>query len=271
MRSTSKWWAVAVLGVLVGGCKSHTLGPDEVDTSVPTPTSGNEPAGFTPVANRGFAALEEDNWIWGGEQNAYKEMNDAAAPQSSPSIGRVTMPAGFASGGSPIRLERNIKPSDHVYLNAWFKMSDNWKINSIADALVTLWAGDQPRFFWGWRADSVGQGIHPTALVSTDKVAGGSLWLDANVVKDVNLTVGQWHHLEIELQSVAGTQGLGRYVCWLDGTKIASYDDVPFGVVEQGRHWDIVSLGTQWGGLTKPLDQTQSLDLDHIYMSAKTQ
>ena len=269
MKSAS--WAV--LAVLVGGlgmgCKSHTLGPDEVDTSVPKPTSPNEPVGFTPVANRGFNALIEDNWTWGGVQSAYKDMSDAAAPQSSPKIARVTIPQGFTAGGSPIRLERNIKPSDHIYAAAWFRLSETYQINSIADALITLWAGDQPHFFWGWRQDSTGQGIHPTALVSTTKVPGGSLWLDANIAKDLTISRGAWHHVELEIESAAGTQGLGRFICWLDGTKIASYDDVPFGFVEQGRHWAIVQLGAAWGGLTKPLDQTQWIEMDHVYLSDK--
>jgi hypothetical protein len=254
---------------LMLGCKAHTLGPDEVDLSVPKPTSPNEPAGFTPVANRAFSALDEDNWTWGGIQDSYKEMSDQAAPESPAGIGRITQPQGFAAGGSPIRLERNIKPSDHVYLNAYFRLSANYEINSIADALVSLWAGDQPHVFWGWRVDSTGTGIHPTALVSTTKVQGGSLWLDANIVKDVTISKGGWHHVEVELESAAGTSGLGRYVCWLDGTKIASYDDVPFGLVEQGKHWDIVQLGAAWGGITKPLDQTQYIELDHVYMSDK--
>src|SRR5689334_21409382 len=122
MRSASKWYAVTLAGTLVMGCRAHVLGPDEVDNSVPQPTSGNEPAGFTPVANRGFNALAEDNWTWTGEPNAYQEMSETSAPQSPPAIARITMPQGSAAGGSPIRLERNIKPSDHVYLNAWFRL-----------------------------------------------------------------------------------------------------------------------------------------------------
>jgi len=268
MNGIGKWVGAAAVVLLAMGCKKHTLGPEEVDTSVPPPKSVNEPAGFTAVANRGFKALDEDNWIYGGDPNAFKTMDDANAPQSRPSIARITMPAGFKSGGSPVHLERNLKNSDHMYVNMYFRVSENWKHNDIADMLIALWAGDQPRLYLGWRADADGNGMHPTALLSTDKVEGGSLWLDPNLNTTFVVHPGQWHHLEVEIQAVTGSTG--RFVVWIDNTKITSYDNVPYNIIEQNRHWDIVQLGPSWGGLTDPLNQTQSIDFDHIYVSAKT-
>lgn len=268
MREMTKWYLVAALMVAVAGCK-HPLGPDEVDTAN-KPTSTNEPTGFTPVANRGFNNLEEDNWIYGGPSSAYAEMKDDAAPQSKPAIGRITIPQGFGSGQSPLHFERQIKPSDHFYVNMWFRVSDNWEHNQINDGLIALWAGGQPRIYWGWRADSTGQGMHPTVMVSTDEVETNSLWLDPNVVKEATITRGTWHHVEFEVETSAGTSGLGRYVCWLDGTKIASYDNVPFGYLKHGWHWEMLQVGPAWGGETKPIDQSQSIDFDHFYMSGKT-
>ena len=256
------------LCLLAVGCKGDSLDPNDpnsVDTSVPKPTSNNEPPGFTPVANRGFTHLEEDNWIWGGEQSAYQEMNDAGAPQSPSPIGRVTMPAGFPSGGSPIHFERNIRPSDHVYLNTWFRLSSNWQSNPIADALIAFWAGDQPRIYWGLRPDSTGA-IHPAAEIVTDKVPGGDLWLDPNQ-QNVTVSLGAWHHVELEIQSVANSDGTGKFVCWFDGTLVALYNNVPYDVVPQGRHWQMLQVGPAWGGITQPLNQNQTLDFDHLYAS----
>jgi hypothetical protein len=268
MNGFGKWVGAAAIVLLAVGCKKHTLGPDEVDTSVPPPKSANEPAGFTPVANRGFNALEEDNWIYGGDPNAYRKMDAADAPQSRPAIARITMPAGFASGGTPVFLERNIKSNDHIYVNAYFRISENWKKNRITDMLIALWAGGQPRAYLGWRADADGNGMHPTALITTEKGEGGSLWLDPNLNTSLVVRPGVWHHLEVEIQSSMGNTG--RFVLWIDNVKIASYDNVPFNLVDQNRHWDMVQVGPAWGGLTEPLDQTQWLDMDHVYLSAKT-
>ena len=258
--------ALAAL-VLVTACKKGPLQPDEVEMSVPKPTSDNEPAGFTPVANRGFSQLDEDNWIWGGDRNASRIMEEATAPQSKPSIIRVTVAAGSESGASPMHFERNIRPSDHVYVNFWFRLSANWKVNPIGDALIAFWAGDQPRLFFGWRPDESGQRMLPTLMVTSQLVEGGSRWLDPNLVTDLNMSMGTWHHVELELESRAGATG--RLVCWFDGVKVTSYEDVPYGVVEQSRHWAIMQVGPSWGGLTQPLDNTQTIDLDHIYASAK--
>jgi hypothetical protein len=182
-------------------------------------------------------------------------------------IGRITMPAGFPAGGSPIHFERNIRPSDHLYLNFWFRLSDNWKMNPIGNALFALWAGDQPRLFLGWRPDSTGVRMQLSAMAATQMVEGGSLWLDANLAPDMNLSRGAWHHVEVEVQS--GMGNTGRFVTWLDGVKVASHGNVPYGVLEQGRHWAIMQVGPAWGGITDPLDVTQTLDIDHIYASNK--
>src|SRR6185503_10566584 len=93
------------------------------------PSSTNEPSGFTPIANREFKALTEDHWIYGGDGNAVKFVDDQTAPQSKPSVGDITIPAGFSSGASPVNFERTIRDSDHLYANYWFKVSEKWEYN----------------------------------------------------------------------------------------------------------------------------------------------
>ena len=105
--------------------------------------------------------------------------------------------------------------------------------------------------------------MHPAALVSTSEVEGGSVWLDANLVPDVTISRGVWHHVEVLIDSN------GKYESWLDGTKIASYDNVPYGVLKEDRHWGLIQVGPAWGGLTPPLEQTQDVDFDHLYISGK--
>src|SRR5205814_2675420 len=79
-----------VLMMLTMSCKflPFGLGGD----STPKPPSPHEPSGFDEVANRGFDNLTENDWIFGGDATAYAELNDDAAPESKPHIGRVTMP-----------------------------------------------------------------------------------------------------------------------------------------------------------------------------------
>ncbi len=261
------WRVVAMTMAVVSLSCKHPLKPDEVDTSVPQPASANEPAGFKPIANRGFLNLVEDNWIWGGDLSAWALRSEPDAPQSKPSVARITLPAGFASGASPVHLERNLRENDHFYLNTWIRVSDNWKPNQIQDAMMAIWGGGKPRIFWGWRPDSTGERKMPNALILTEGVPGGSLWLDPNVVKDAAIKVNQWHHIEIEVRTTGGTNGNGRFVCWLDGVKISSYDDVPYGL-PAGQRWAMIQVGPTWGGLTEPLDQSQWVEFDHLYMSA---
>ena len=253
-------YLMPVLLMLTVSCKFLPFG---LGDSTPKPNTQNEPSGFKEQANRGFDNLTENDWIYGGDASAYAELNDDAAPESKPHIGRVTMLAGMQSGASPIHFERNFDPSDAVYVNTFFRVSDNFQRNPIADALIAFWAGDEPRLFWGWRGDESDGTMHPAALVSSPSLPGGSLWLDANLVPDAKISRGAWHNVEVLIDSK------GTYAMWLDGVKIASYDNVPYGVLEEGRHWDIAMVGPAWGGLTPPLDQTQTVDFDHFYMSAK--
>jgi hypothetical protein len=232
-------------------------------SSTPKPTSPNEPSDFQEVANRGFDNLTEDNWIYGGDATAYAEMSDNSSPESPPSVGRVTMLAGQESGASPVHFERNFDQTDAVYVHAYFRVSNNWQRNPIDDGLITLWAGDQPRIFWGWRGDESDSTMHPAALVTTPSADGGSLWLDPNVVPNATISRGAWHNVEILIDSK------GTYTMWLDNVKIAAYDNVPYHVLEEDRHWDIAMVGPAWGGLTPPLDQQQTVDFDHYYMSAR--
>jgi hypothetical protein len=249
-----------MLLLLTMSCKFLPFG---LGKSVPQPTSQNEPADLQKLANRPYDNLTEDNWIFGGDQGAYLQMDDASAPFSPTHIGRVTIPKGFESGASPIHFEKNLSPSDRVYVHAYFRLSDNWQRNPIDDGLVNLWAGDQPRIYWGWRGDQSDNTMHPAALVSTPSADGGSVWLDANLVQGLTISRGAWHNVEFLIDSK------GTYDCWLDGTKIAHYDNVPYHVLEEGRHWDLIQVGPAWGGLTPPLDQSQTVDFDHVYVSGK--
>src|SRR6185436_3448053 len=87
----------AILPTIVAfavGCKHSPFTPDpnggDPKTDVDNhdrPSSTNEPAGFSAVANRGFGELVEDHWIYGGDASAFKVMSDGSAPQSKPSVG----------------------------------------------------------------------------------------------------------------------------------------------------------------------------------------
>src|SRR5712692_8630139 len=123
---------VAVGSATITATSEGQSGTAAVTVSVPPPPPPggswpNEPAGFTQLTDRSFAALLEDGWQQVPANNPYYSIQvDASAPQSPPYVGEALFPAGFGSGSAPIQVWKAISGYTKLYLAFWWKESANW-------------------------------------------------------------------------------------------------------------------------------------------------
>src|SRR6266849_7771792 len=144
---------VAVGSATITATSEGQSGTEAVTVSVPPPPPPggswtNEPAGFTQLTDRSFAALLEDGWQQVPANNPYYSIQvDASAPQSPPYVGEALFPAGFGSGSAPIQVWKAISGYTKLYLAFWWKESANWYGNGVADKVIYVWIHGKPSVY----------------------------------------------------------------------------------------------------------------------------
>ncbi len=227
----------------------------------------HEPAGFTRVTERGFAAREEAGWHTTSSENL-QIVEDPTAPQSPPSVMQLQYPAGFRGGDAPGWTEfGDISYLGHrrVYVSFWIKLSDDWQgHDTFVNKVMYLWQHGKPVFF----AQVTGKDDGPltTRLSLQDIPILIARNLDPNLV-NVPVARGQWHRWEIVLISNTGDDANGEAHWWIDGLKVGEYRDVMYHSSLQSDLWAFISYYPIWGGDGDVVLDTMYLWTDHFYAS----
>jgi hypothetical protein len=130
-----------------------------------------------------------------------------------------------------------------------------------------LWANRAtPAVYFDAHGSGIGSlvpGIEAQSWVS----APGDGFLGPNLVPSARLNRGQWFHIEVVL--VGNTSGArdGSLDWYLDGVHVGSYTGVQF--TSGAAQWTQMNLAPVWGGVDGTVPATQTLDVDHFYMSGK--
>ena len=238
----------------------------------PPPGSSNEPAGMTVISERAFNALNEDPaWT---DYNSPSIAQDATAPKSPSNVWHATYPTGFAGGSSPAAAwlgENNPFSYRTVYVSWWAKHSSNWYGNPTGTNKHVYVLANRTVWSVYFTAQAQGTGPIVPSMESQNWIVGG--WnppdqlLSPNLVPSARITRGQWFHIELVLVgNTAGTAN-GSVDWYMDGVHIGSYSGVQF--TTGAALWTTMNLAPVWGGAEGIVPATQTLDIDHFYMSGK--
>lgn len=210
------------------------------------------------LAEQSFASM-------GGWGNAGLSITtDASAPQSPPSILRVTYPAGFNGGSSPGYVEANFSGRRVLYLAYWAKLSANFYGHPTGfNKQFYVWAGGKPIFFLD--ASGGGNGsLSPKAVLQNTPA---DAVLPPNLVPNAAIPRGRWYSVEILLTGNTSGAGNGSVDWWIDGSHVGSVAGLRF--TSSTTAWDTFTFRPVWGGAGGIVPATMTLDLDHVYLSGK--
>jgi hypothetical protein len=233
----------------------------------PPPGTSNEPAGMTQITLRDFNGFQDVvHWQ---DENPCQFVDDPTAP-SPTKVYRAEYPTGFVAGSGPCNSWLFVHDTLHtVYLSWWFRYSSNWYGQSTGtNKQLYVWTnGDHPTMYVFARGDGTGE-LEPYATVQGSQVPrSDELLLGPNLVPSARISRGQWHHFELVLVgNTAGTAN-GSLDLYLDGVHVSSYSGMQF--IAGDALWYDVNFDPVWGGLGGTVPATQTLDIDHFYMSGK--
>lgn len=247
-----------------------------VTAPITTTTSGGsaEPTGMTAITQRSFNAVLEDGWISSGP---FSIVQDASAPKSPSSVGRVTYPAGWAGGDSPALVERDLGgTATTLYTSLWVKMSSNWVGHPTGtNKIMHFWIDGINRVFA--YADGAGSDVL-RPYIGLQQLAGAyndgagqtatGVNLRPNLV-DYQLTRGQWYKWEIVMTSNVNGGANGTVDWYVNGTHVGHYTGIQYVGSGRPRTWDVTKIDPTWGGLGGTVPATQTMDFDHVYISGK--
>jgi len=233
--------------------------------------ASNEPSGMTVITDRPFDALGEMGWDDNGSGGAI--IQDPTAPRSPSSILRTTLPKGFTAGGGTFSGDLFFPGKRTLYISYWARLSSNWQGQS-ADVNKQFYAytnGTTPNIYF----DAHGAGSNPLVpqLAGQDIIAGGiggdplnPDW-NPNLLPSAQLIRGSWYHIEVVLVGNTSGSRNGSIDWYLDGVHIGSYSGIQF---QSGAAvWTQLHYTNLWGGGGGTTAQAQTLDFDHLYISAK--
>jgi len=258
------------LNAVYGG-RSNVANGTTAPSVVPpplAPSGSNEPAGFTPVADRTFDAVAELGW---GASALVSVVADPTAPKSPPLVGQVTYPAGFGGGYEPAStwLEgADALGYTRLYLSFWVKLSSNWQGHSSGvNKIAFVWLHDNPVVYFSEQGSGSGPLEAQLRLQNTPVPARN---LTPNLAA-VSLTRGEWHRWEVVLVVNTGDQANGEAHWWIDGVKVGEYRDVLYGSSTQPKAWGgpEISWMPIWGGIGDTVAQTMYMWMDHFYISGR--
>ncbi len=280
-------WIAALVGLVALGSAAGCGKSMVTATSAPPPPGGswpNEPAGFTQLTDRPFAALLEDGWQQVPANNPYYSIQvDSNAPQSPPYVGAALFPAGFGSGSAPIQVWKAISGYTKIYLAFWWKESANWYGNGVADKVIYVWIHGKPSVYLA----DVGGGSAPlypevrlqnapdgginfdfnTAYGSNTRLYGTpNLWKGNGGVQ-TQLTRNVWHLWEVLL--VCNTAGNydGSVQLWIDGQRYLYYNGIAFAASTDSHQWEQIDWQPVYGGNGSPVPADQFMWIDHLHAS----
>jgi len=243
--------------------------PPPSDTTTPPPSppppsgSGNEPTGMSLIAERPFSSLgEAPSW---DTDNSLSIASDPSAPRSPSGVLRSTFSAGFNGGTSAGHTGVALPGRRVLYITYWAKYSSNWQghvtgVNKHGYA----WANGNPVFVMETHA--VGSGPM-TPHMAIQGSPNSDRWYDPNLVPNATVQRGQWFRMEYVVVGNTAGQADGTMDYWLNGVHIASFSGIQW--TSSTTAWDIFEIRPVWGGVGDVVSSTQTLDIDHVYLSGK--
>lgn len=232
----------------------------------------NEPAGFTRITEHPFNTLTNNDTagtaIW-TDDHGMTIASDATAPKSPPNVGLFTYPGGFVGGSASGAIEYDHIPAyTQLYLSFWMKLSPNFQgQSSSTNKVLFFWDNGKPAVFLS------NEGKGTTAdLMPTMRYQGGvdsREYFYQNQGNDQPMTRNVWRRWELVLVANTPGQSNGVMRWWIDGTKVGEYTDVEFVGSGTSPDWQYIYLEPIWGGTGDSVTSTQTLSVDHLYLSGR--
>ena len=245
---------------------------------------GQEPGGYTQLANRDFNTTTEDGWTTaaaGGSTANFTITTDATAPHSPSNVGQInypTSPTPFGDGTEPVKTFKGAN-GKKLYVCHNFKYSSNWVghpsgtnkiIHHFSDSTGTANRIFSVGFGDGANPLQPGFGLQGIASNFDFNAQGGGFssaattgWLFPNQPGHTNdqLVRGTWYQLEYLLDLGTAGNADGRVDWWINGVLIGSVINIP--ITSVTALFNEIDWAPTWGGFsgaTLTVDQQEWMD-----------
>jgi hypothetical protein len=268
-----------VTAIAVGGATITATSETKIGTSAITSAlgggggsgwRGNEPTGMTLVRERAFNTLNEDaSW---DTDPTLSIATDVSAPHSAPNVIRASYPAGFTGGSSPGHAGTTHPAFAKIYMCFALKLSSNWIGNgSGVNKVVLEWTASPAHPSFVFSATGSGGNTLTPQIRLQDIVTfpGGTGNLDPNLAPSTQIVRGQWYQVEVFIQGNSAGQANGVIDWYLNGVHVGSVGGI--GWTTGATTFNLFEFNPFWGGTdqTPAITSTQTMDMDHVYVSGK--
>jgi len=244
----------------------------------------NKPSGaaWSLLTERPFDAQPEDGWnlvAASGSTGNFSIIADITGLKSPQHSGRILFPAGFASGGEPCNVYRDLPVwYKENYVCMAFQMGNPWVGNdSGINKIIHTFVNGSNRLFYFARGSGSSNlaacfGLQGLAGAGFDAGAQGGegSGVSCNLLPNQGLTAtlvrGQYHQWEAHYS--AGTPGNadGFVKWWLDGQLVGSYVNIPFVAAAGSAAWESFQWAPTYGGAGSPVPANQYQFMDHVVL-----
>jgi len=276
--------AYTVIAADAGQARADTTQVTVVAPAAPPPAtpagSGNEPAGFTMVTERGFDATAENGWSHTAQSPYFSIVNSGykgAAPKSGSNVGRITFNAGFQDGMAPAKSSNeSFSGKKKIYVSTWLQVSENWHGHSVNSKIGYVWTGEKPKVYFNLVGS--GSGALRFKIKTQDMNVAAESGQSNNNLADPVLARGQWHRIEMLLTTNTLDRADGCMEAWINGQKVLdkcgfNFNGSRANATHEGRNnWHKIEWNPIWGGQsseTPSVPSTQHMYMDHLYASGR--
>ena len=223
---------------------------------------GNEPGGLALVSDQPFNSIASNSW----RDEAGTIISDASAPQSPNNVFEISFPSGYGGGSAPGGADMDLNLSA-LYFSIYVKYSSNWEGHPPEgiNKLVHLWINGGNLCV----ISAEGQGSDPLypAITFQSIIGGGNQGGGAfgQYKSPTPISRGQWHLLEVLANKNTSGQANGSVYLYVDGVLVAQATGIQ--LTSAGNNWNMLQISPIWGGTGGTVTNTQSLRVDHIYVS----
>lgn len=234
--------------------------------ALPTPAPAlwpNEPAGLTVMTDQPWDELSSLGWRHADRMATSRIASDPTAPMSPANVLEHVFPVGYSGGAAPAvdyYSLYQLPESRELFIGLWFKVSAPWQGSGNGSNVLSY------LFLEGGGVIAVpmyGPRDGPFDIRVNEGWSGGTL-LSPNVGTG-QVTVGEWHRLELHLR-YDGAAGAGDGVIqwWLDGELVGDYRNRSFPVSEGFLEYDVAP---NWGGVGEAKTEADYIRYDHTFIS----
>ena len=250
----------------------------------------HEPTGLVVLAEHSFPSGYFENFAGSATQTApgvrwvmrdyelrlHVETDIADAPESPPGTMGMFYHAGLPTSGEPASFEIHFPEQRELYVSYYFLIPSNpdngmWELEPAGVKFLGYIAyGDNEQQNEGTFMFKPG-GLQSGPLFAETAYAGRpeSCPLYANEANAENITLDEWHQLEIygKLNDMGEANGIHRV--WIDGELYSECDQMSFITPDYPHGFWQIHFQPVWGGYNQGVVKLQDdyAYLDHIYVS----